>query len=91
MLEVISKTAAHEDYHAGELDKAQKVAAVVVVAGEDPAKSLQPGNQPLNLPTPAVAAQRAAVLSEAVAIGPLRGSQLDAIFEQRPVQPITVP
>src|SRR5258706_1239416 len=61
-LEPVSKPSEH-DHHTGKFGKAVKEERVEFVAGDQPAKVLQPGDGPLNDPAAAVATQGSAVLS----------------------------
>ena len=55
-LERISKIPPHEDREATELDKAQEIGRVILVARQDATKVLQPGEQPLDFPASLVTA-----------------------------------
>ena len=72
------------------MDEAEEVFEMAFVANHQAAEILQPSEEPLNLPSPAVTAQRATILSEVVTVGPMRGDELDSLFEQRLIQPVAV-
>src|ERR1039458_887916 len=79
-----------EDQHATELNHPEKVSRVTFPAAADPAKVLQPGEQPLNLPSPQVAAQRPPILGS-LSAATVGGNHLDAMFALQPlIQPIAV-
>ena len=63
-LELISKILPHEYHEATEVDEAEEVGGVILMARQDAAKLLQPGKQSLDFPAPLVATQRTAVLSD---------------------------
>jgi len=79
-----------EDQHASELNHAKKVRGVTFPAATDPAKVLQPGEQPLDLPTPQVAAQRPSILGS-LSSATVGGNQFDTLFSSQPlIQAIAV-
>ena len=73
-----------EDQHATELNHPEKVSRVTFPAAADPAKVLQPGEQPLNLPSPQVAAQRPPILGS-LSAATVGGNHLDAMFAPQPL------
>ena len=62
------------------MDEAEEVHDIVLPAGDQPAEIVEPCEQPLHLPAPPVAAQRPAVLGLDLAVGAIRGDQLDPNF-----------
>jgi hypothetical protein len=51
-----------EDHDAGELGESVEVAGVAFVASDEPPEAQHPGEEPFDVPSPAIAAQRATVL-----------------------------
>jgi hypothetical protein len=71
------------------VDEAEEVFYMVFPAGNDAAEAVHPGEQPFHLPSPAVAAQRASVLSAAFSSAPVGRDQLDAVlFFKLRVEPV---
>lgn len=91
MLKHISQIRAQQDQHAGEVDKATVVRQVIFVAHQDPAGILQPRVQPLDLPAPAIPAERAAVLRPRPRpIALVRRDELDARGGEAGIQRVGV-
>lgn len=67
-------------FKAGEMNKAEVALDAAFQSGNEAAKVVEPSEQPLHVPAPFVAAQRASVLrlSRVVAVG---RDQLDAVFD----------
>ena len=81
-----------QDAGTAEQDEAEVVLGVAFVAGVDAAKILEPGEQALDLPAPAVAPEHAAVLGlGSLAVAAVRCDQLDPPLLPEPrVERITV-
>lgn len=62
------------------VDEAEKVLDMEFAPGDQPAVVLHPGEESLNLPSTAIAAQRTAILCLAFAAGPGERYHLDAVF-----------
>ncbi len=90
-LEPISKIMSHEYREATELDKAQEIGGVMLMARQNATEVLQPGKQSLDLPSPFVSTQCPAVLRHGPGpIAPMRGDQLDALLFQLGIELVTV-
>src|SRR5258708_33096354 len=81
-----------QDQHASELDHAEEVGRVIFPAGDHTAVVMQPGEQTLNVPAAAIAAQAASVLGyRLAAVVPVRGNQLDPVpLPEQLIQRVTV-
>ena len=75
---------------AGKLYKAEEILDVVFPSRDQSAVFLHPGKYALNFPATAVAAQRAAILSLLLAVGPVGRDHLDAVFAHLLVQRVRV-
>ena len=62
------------------MDEAEEVFETPFVANHEAAEVVKPGEQPLDLPAPPVAAQRAAILGAASAIGAVGRNKLNSFF-----------
>ena len=71
-----------QDADASELDEAAEVLGVVLLSGDQAPEVLQPGEEPLDLPTPHVASQGSAVLGSPTPTRWLGSDHLDASFLQ---------
>ena len=90
-LELISKILSHENHETTELDEAQEVGCVILMARQDTTKVLQPGEQPLDSPASLVTAQCPTVLRDrAYPIGAMRGDQFDSVLIEGIVQFVAV-
>ena len=69
-----------EDTDASEVDEAEEVLGVALIAGDQPAVVLEPGEQPFDLPAALVASQGSAVLSQVFDSRGVRCDQLDPPF-----------
>jgi hypothetical protein len=77
--------------HAPQADHAEEVLDVVLPAGHQPAKGMEPSEKPLHPPTSAVTAQRTTVLRRVPAHSPVRCDHYDAVpLGQVTVQTVTV-
>jgi len=80
-----------QDADASELEEAEEVLGVSFVAGDQAAEVLEPGEQALDLPAPAIAAQRPAVLSLEFAALEVRSDELDPPLLAQPlIEPVAV-
>ena len=80
-----------QDDDASELDEAEKVLGVILVARHEAPEVLQPRVQPRDAPAPPVATQGTAVLrGGAAAIGAVRGDEFDAPLSQPCIERIAV-
>jgi hypothetical protein len=68
-----------QDADASELEEAEEVLGVALVAGDEAAEVLEPGEEALDLPALAIAAQGPAVLRLVLAGSEVRRDQLDAV------------
>jgi len=59
---VVSKIASEEYHDATEVDEAQEVVQVSIVSHKDATVVLEPGEQPLDLPSPPIPSEFATVL-----------------------------
>ena len=66
---------------AGEVDEAEEVLDAVFPSGDEAAEVVHPGEEPLHLPSPAISAQRASILSSAFAPAPVGRDHLDVVFD----------
>jgi hypothetical protein len=90
-LEPISKIPAEQYKHASEVDKAEEILDVMFVAHHESSEVLQPGKQPFDFPTSAVAAQRAPVLARWTdSAAPMGRDHLDTPLGELGVQRIAV-
>ena len=72
-----------QDKDAAKLNKAKVVQRVAFIANHEPTKIAQPGEQPLDLPTPLVTPQWSAILRLGLLpIAPMRRDHLDAELRQ---------
>ena len=89
--EAVSKILAQQDDEAGELHEAEIVGGMIFIADDQPPKVAQPGEEPLHLPPPLVAAQRAPILSgRFFAIAAVRGNHLDPQLAEASVEGVGV-
>ena len=80
-----------QDAGAREVQHPQEVVDVVFPAGDETAEVMEPGEEPLDLPSTFVAAQRSAVLRSGLfAVPPVRGNHLHVKLRQFHVQRIGV-
>src|SRR5215211_2379769 len=87
LLEAISQTFSEQYDDAPELRHAQKVLLLVLVADHQPPEILQPGKEPLYLPTPLVATQLASILAlSLLSVLPMWSDHLDALLKERLVE-----
>ena len=77
--EPVSKTPQH-DFHAAQPDHAEEIPDVIFPAVGQAAVDLQPGEQPLDGPASAVAAQRPTVLRRLSAVAAVRRDHLDPVL-----------
>src|ERR671914_1274641 len=76
---------------ASESDKTQEVVSMMLIAYHQAAKVTQPGEQPLHLPPPFVAAQGASILGCGfLAVLPMGSNHLDSLFTQGGIQLVRV-
>jgi hypothetical protein len=75
---------------AGELEKAEEVLSLPLPASDQTALAQEPGEEPLDAPAVAVAAQLPAILSLVLPRGQVRRDHLDAHGRQFGVEPIAV-
>jgi hypothetical protein len=86
-----SSTPTEHDEDTTELNKAEVVECVALVAHDQPAEIAEPGEEPLDFPAPPIAPQRAAILGlGAFAATPVRRDHLDAQLGERLVQGVSV-
>lgn len=69
-----------QDVQACEVDEAEEVLDVVLPLGDESPEVMHPGKEPLDVPSPAIAAGLASILSSAFAATPIGRDQLDAVF-----------
>ena len=72
------------------MDEAEKVFRAALPADHQAAEVMRPGEQALDFPAPPVTPQWPPVLARLAAIGAVGGDKLNAIFQQRLVQPVAV-
>lgn len=72
------------------MDEVEEVFDTAFMADEEATEVVEPGEGPVNLPAPPIAARLATGLADMATVGPMRRNQLDASFAQRVVQPIAV-
>src|SRR5512134_3624167 len=73
-----------QDADASELEEAEEVLGVSLVAGDESAEVLEPGEEALDLPAPAVAAEGTAVLGLELAAPEVGRDELDASLLPQP-------
>jgi len=89
-LEPISKRP-QQDADASEVDEAQEVLGVSLVAGDQTPVVLEPGEQAFDLPSAPVSTQESAILGLPFAGGQVRGDEFDpALLAQALVQAVAV-
>ncbi len=90
-LEVIPESLSEQDKNTAELNEAQVVERVPLVAHHQAPEVAQPGEEPLHLPTALVAAQGAAILGLGLlTVAPVGCDHLDAQLSQRRIQRVGV-
>jgi hypothetical protein len=72
-----------QQHEASEVDKAEEVPIVVLVASRDSTVAQQPGEETLDLPASSVATERAAILMALVVVGARGRDQLDVLLGER--------
>ena len=70
------------------MDEAEEIFRVTLPADRSAAEVLPPGEQPLDLPAPPLAAQRPAILSVPLTVGSMPRDEFDALFQQRLVKAV---
>jgi len=90
-LEAISKIP-EQDANASEVEKAQEIFGMTLVSGHEATEVEEPGEQPLDLPSPPVAPERPTILGlGALAIAPVRRDERDApVVPQPSIQGVAV-
>src|ERR1700730_6790072 len=79
------------DLHAPQADRAEEVLDVVLPAGHQPAKVMEPNKKSLDSPTSTVATQRATILRRYSPHSTMQCDHFDAItFGQISIQAVTV-
>src|SRR5260370_5985294 len=80
-----------QDEDAAQVDEAQVIERMTLIADDQSAEIAEPREEPLNLPTPLVAPQRAAILGLGTfATAPVRRDHLDPEVDKRLVQGVCV-
>ena len=91
LLEAVSQILAQQNLDAAEVDEAEVVFGVVLVAGEDAPEVLQPGVEAFYLPAAAVATKDSAILGGGLFASPAMGSNhLDALGGKLLIERIAV-
>lgn len=89
-LEPISKLPEQDCYRC-KLNKAEEILGIIFPSNKETTLPLNPGKEPLNKPTPFIAAQTAAILGFAfLAVRAVWGDHLDAVFAEFLVELVTV-
>jgi len=81
---------AQQDGHAGQLDKGEEVASVVLVAGYDPPEAEHPGEEALDVPAAPVAPQWSPVLGLSLSSRVVGRDHLDPALGELGVEPVAV-
>ena len=79
-----------ENHRAREVKKTGEIGGAPLVAGDEPARVLEPSEQAFDLPATFVAAKGAAILRQIDAVASMRRDQFDVQRGQRAVQRVAV-
>jgi hypothetical protein len=79
-----------ENHDAGELGKRVEVASVAFIASDESSEAHHPGEEPFDVPTPAIAAQRATVLGLGLSSGVVGCDHLNAIVSEVTVEFVAI-
>ena len=79
-----------QNHGAGEVQETREIGRAPLVAGDESARVLEPGEESLDSPAAFVAPERAAVLGQIDAIASMRSNQLDVVRGEGPVERVAV-
>ena len=79
-----------ENHRAGQVEEAREIGGMALIACDQPARILEPREEPFDFPTPLVSTERTAILGQIHSIAPMGSDQFDVDGRQRGVEPIAV-